>query len=213
MADTNGDFIVGRPMIFINECLSDDAISTIGYMVNHHGAKNFKEVRDLILGYDQKNKSFKTLYGEKLSKMGTALITREKRVKDTEYFNKSGMIFYDGDIYENPNLRIDESCRRVLDVLFTISKNVIDYKYIIDTIIVEWNEQNIKDSLLLNNVMSPGICGDLHWRQLEVRQNSWKSLKKIARQRGLSIRDAFKLAIIKFLEDRSDMIKKECECD
>jgi hypothetical protein len=203
-------------MRFVDKCLDDDLIDTIEKMLNHHIDKNYKEVRNIILGYDSKNKEWKSRYGEILEKKlsGTdQIITYTSpsiypMFMNTENFTKQGMIFYDDDIYNNVRFHMDESIKRVLEVLFTISDRVIEYRHIIDIIITEWNLKNVRNSISPNKINTdPDICGDLYFYQLEVRENAWKELRSISRHKGLMIRDAFKYAVIGFLENRAEMLK------
>ena len=98
--------------------------------------------------------------------------------------------------------------KRVLDVMFTLSDRVIEYRHIIDIIISEWNLKNIKDSITPIKVkVDPDICGDLYFHQLEVRANAWREFRSISRHKGLMLRDSFKQAVIGFLEDRIYMLR------
>jgi len=119
------------------------------------------------------------------------------------------MIFYQDEIYNGVRLQLDASMKRVLEVMFTHSDGVIEYRYIIDLIITEWNLKNIKDSITPIKIKTdPDICGDLYFHQLEVRESAWREFRSISRYKGLMIRDAFKQAVIGFLEYRSEMLKE-----
>lgn len=209
-------------MQFVDKCLSDDAIYIIENMVENHISGNYQYVRNVILGYDSKNDIWKSKYGEYIAKRHVSdmkpptapqiYVLRSRRmIKDekADIFTKNnGMTFYDDDVYESIRIYTDDSVKRVLEVLFTLSKNVIEYRYIIDIIITDWNVDNIKDMISLNRTYTdPGICGDLHYCTLDISKGSWEDLKKITRYRGLTIRDAFKDAVITFLEGRSNMLK------
>ena len=209
-------------MQFVGECLSDDAIYTIEYVVDSHISGNYQDVRNIILGYDSKNDTWESKYGEYIAKRhmsnieppttSPTYVLRNEKVsknKNTDTFTKrNGMTFYDDEIYENVRIYMDDSVKRVLEVLFTHSKNVIEYRYIADIIVTEWDTNNVKEAISLNKAyIDPGICGNLHYHTLEVRKSSWEDLKKIARDRGLAIRDAFKDAVIIFLESRANMIR------
>lgn len=204
-------------MIFVDKCLADDLINVIEKMVNYHIAKNYKEVRNIILGYDSKNGKWLSKYGESLEKKisgSEQIITYTSPsicsfFLNTERFEKQGMIFYQDEIYNNVRLQLDESIKRVLEVMFTHSDRVIEYRYIIDLIITEWNLKNIKDSITPIKIKTdPDICGDLYFHQLEVRESAWREFRSISRYKGLMIRDAFKQAVIGFLEYRSEMLKE-----
>ncbi len=215
-------------MQFVDKCLSDDAIYTIENMVKFHISGNYDNVRNTILGYDSKNDIWKSSYGEYISKRyisnirspteSPLYIIHNRDNKDRNNINKkpidifrtnNGMTFYEDEIYEYVRIYIDDSIKRVLEVLFTISKNVIDYRHIIDTIITEWNVNNIINTISLHSTYADhGICGSLHYHKLEINQSSWSDLKKITKHRGLTIRDAFKDAIIIFLENRAEILKE-----
>lgn len=214
-------------MQFLDKCLSEDAIYTIESMVENHISGNYQGVRNAILGYDSKNDIWTSKYGEYIAKRNvsniepptmpqTYILRNKNTIKDgkpSETFTKnSGMSFYDGDVYEYVRVYMDDSIKRVLEVLFTHSKNVIEYRDIIDIIITEWNVNNVRDSISLNGArIDPGICGDLHYYKVEIRKNLWEDFKRITRNRGLAIRDAFKDSVITFLEDRTGVIKGNCQ--
>lgn len=210
-------------MQFVDKCLSDSAIYTIENMVENHISGNYQNVRNIILGYDSKNDIWKSRYGEYIYKRNVANIESPivqqvyvlrskntvKNEKLAETFTKnSGMSFYDDEVYEYIRIYMDDSVKRVLEVLFTLSKNVIEYRDIVDIVITEWNVNNVRDTISLNGTyIDPGICGNLHYYKLEVRKNPWEDFKRIARHRGLTIRDAFKDAVIIFLEGRTCITK------
>ena len=212
------DSSVTKPgsMIFVDKCLADDLINVIEKMVNYHIDKNYKEVRNIIIGYDSKNGEWKSRYGESLEKK---ISESEQTISyttssvcsfflNTENFTKQGMTFYEDEIYSNVRLQLDESMKRVLDVMFTHSDKVIEYRHIIDIIITEWNLKNIDDSITpIKTKADPDICGNLYFHQLEVRESAWREFRSISRHKGLMIKDAFKLAIIGFLEDRAEMLR------
>lgn len=219
-------------MQFVDRCLSDSAIYTIENMVENHISGNYQNVRNIILGYNSKDDIWESKYGEYISKRYvlemkplTTLPVYVRRNctngkhdtndkisnnKKIESFSKNnGMTFYDDDVYNNIRIYMDDSVIRVLEVLFTLSKGVIEYRDIVDIIITEWDVNNVVDVLYLNkSYTDPGICGNLHYYQLEVRETPWEDLKKITRRRDLTIRDAFKDAVIAFLENRAEIIRK-----
>lgn len=206
-------------MQFVDKCLSDSAICTIENMVENHISGNYQNVRNVILGYDSKNDIWKSRYGEYISKRNVSNIepqqiyTLRKKTKEEKFaetFTKnSGMSFYDDEVYEYIRIYMDDSVKRVLEVLFTLSKNVIEYRDIVDIVITEWNVNNVRDTISLNGTYADlGICGNLHYYKLEVRKNPWEDFKRITRHRGLTIRDAFKDAVIAFLEGRTGIIKE-----
>ena len=218
-------------MQFVDRCLSEDAIHTIENMVMNHISGNYQCVKNIILGFDSKNDIWKSKYGEYISKRNLYNIessilsnvyiighkTKNKNSTNNKNSNKdyfsdtfsttSGMSFYDDEVYEYIRIYMDDSVKRVLEVLFTLSRNVIEYRDIVDIIITEWNIKNVKDTISLNNINTdPGICGNLHYYKLELRKSPWEDFKKISRHRGLTIRDAFKDATIVFLEGRKKII-------
>ncbi len=203
-------------MIFVDKCLADDLINVIEKMVNYHIDKNYKEVMNIIIGYDSKNGEWKSRYGEILAKKIYSPEQYRSYIApyvyslslDTENFTKQGMIFYEDEIYNTVRVQLDESMKRVLDVMFTLSDRVIEYRHIIDIIVTEWNLKNIKNSIIpIKENLDTDICGDLYFHQLEVRDNAWKEFRSISRLKRLMIREAFKNAVIEFLEDRSEILK------
>lgn len=195
-------------MAFLDDCLSDNANYIIEVMMNHHVSKNYKDVRNIILGYNSKTGKWASKYGENLARRDITKIESMCSFFSTDSFIKSkGMIFYDDEIFDSVRIHTDDIIKRVLDVLFTISENVIDYKYVTDIIVTEWNIKNTTS--LYNDSMSYNIYGELHFRPIEVRENSWKEFKSVVKHKGLVIRDAFKIATIDFLENRADMLNEK----
>ena len=200
-------------MIFVDKCLADDLINVIEKMIHYHIDGNYKEVRNIIFGYDSKNEEWISRCGEGLEKK---MSESEQTISyttssvcsfflNTESFTKQGMIFYEDEIYNNVRLHVDENVKRILEVLFTLSDRVIDYRYIIDIIITEWNLKNI--SITPTKIHNdPEICGDLYFHQLEVRESTWREFRSISKYQGLMVRDAFKQAVIGFLENRTEML-------
>lgn len=203
-------------MEFVNQCLSDDCTSIIEEMVNLHITKDYEKVRNMILGYNSKKGVWISRYGESLArrdiiKMGPT--NRENTFRplfsnSIEDFSKNnGMIFYDDEVFETVRIYMDNAVKRVLDVMFTISENVIEYRYITDIIVTEWNMKNVIP--LYKNGIDIDISGELHFFPIEVRESAWKEFKSVAKHRGLMMRDGFKLAIVNFLENRADMLKSK----
>lgn len=203
-------------MLFVDKCLDDDLTSLIEKMVNYHVDRNYDEVRNIILGYDSKNKEWKSRYGESLEKKlfgGGQTIAYTSSVYslflDTENFSKQTMVFYEDDIYNNVRFHMDGSVKRVLEILFTISDKVIDYRHIIDLIVTEWNLKNMKNDVTDDKMdTNHDIHGDICFHQIEVRENAWRELKNISKFKRLTIKDAFKQAVIGFLENRADMLRE-----
>lgn len=202
-------------MIFLDEYLSDDANYIIEEMMNYHISKNYKNVRDIILGYNYKTRRWASKYGENLARKEITNIESvcsffprsspsNIEISKDVFIKSGGMIFYEDEIFDNIRIHMDDVVKRILDVLFTISENVIDYKYVTDIIVTEWNIRNTT-SLHKNNIPYD-IHGELHLRPIEVRENSWKEFKSIVRNKGLMTRDAFKIAAIDFLENRADVL-------
>jgi hypothetical protein len=206
-------------MQFMDKGLSDNAINTIENIVENHISGNYQNIRNMILGYDSKNDIWKSKYGEYIAKRHMyninppttslhAHIPQTKNEKIDTFTNNDGMTFYDDEVYEYIRIYTDDSIKRVLEVLFTHSKNVIEYRDIIDIIITEWNVNNVRDTISsYSPCIDHGICGNLHYYKLEVRKHPWEDLKKIIKYRGLTIREAFKDAVITFLENRSEILK------
>lgn len=199
-------------MIFTDQWLDDDIIQTLETIVNYHVTRNYKEVRNIIFGYDSKSSMWISKYGKGLDKKLSNPIDNSPPSPNTENFTKQGMTFYEDEIYTNIRFHVDESIKRILDLMFTYSDKVVEYRHIIDIIISEWNLRNIKNSIIPTEVnINSEICGNLFFYQLEVRENAWKELRSISRHKGLMIRDTFKHAVIGFLENRAEMLKNNRE--
>lgn len=194
-------------MTFVDRYVSSDSTCIIEKMIDYHISKRYEDIRDIIIGYDTKNRKW-------ISKYGKSLVDKEIIKTDSikitsahiDSFTKNkGMTFYDGEIFETVRIRMDDVVKRILDAMFTVSEHVIEYKYITDIIITEWNYRNAIP-LYKNNIYYD-VYGSLHLVMIDVRKSSWKEFKSIIRHEGLMIRDAFKLAVMSFLENRASLLK------
>lgn len=199
-------------MIFADQWLDDDIVQILETIVDNHVTRNYKEVRNIIFGFDSKNNVWISKYGKGLDKKLSNFVDSSTPSPNTENFIKPGMTFYDDEIYNNIRFHVDENVKRILDLLFTYSDKVVEYRHIIDIIISEWNLRNINNSIVPTDInVNSDICGNLYFYQLEVREGAWKELKSISKYNGLMLRDAFKHAVIGFLENRAEMLKNNRE--
>lgn len=199
-------------MIFTDQWLDDDIVQILETIVDNHVTRNYKEVRNIIFGYDSKNNVWISKYGKGLDKKLSNYLDNSIPHPNTENFIKPGMMFYEDEIYNNIRFHVDESVKRILDLLFTYSDKVVEYRHIIDIIISEWNLKNIKNNIIPTDINTNSeICGDLYFYQLEVRESAWKELKSLSKYNRLMLRDAFKQAVIGFLENRAEMLKNNKE--
>lgn len=197
-------------MEFVDQYLSDGCANIVEEMVNLHVSKDYENVRNIILGYDSKKGVWISKYGESLVKRGIimagrTIVNRSFSGSTEDFFKNSGMIFYDDEVSDTIRIYIDDASKRILDVMFTVSKNVIEYRHIIDIIVTEWNMKNAVG--LYKNGIDIDICGELHFFPIEVKEDTWKEFKSVAKHKGLTVRDSFKLAIINFLENRAEILK------
>lgn len=202
-------------MMFVEQTeqyLSDDVINIIETIVNYHISRSYKDVRNIILGYNPKTRKWRTKYGESVQKKISGTFGQEQIFTHTflsdansnGFIKGQGMIFYDDDVYDNTRIYTDDAVKRILDLFFTISKNVIEYRYIIDIIITEWN---IKNKVALNrDDVKQDTYGNVHLRPIEVRETAWKEFKNICRHNRVIVKDGLKHAIITFLKDRAEML-------
>jgi hypothetical protein len=194
-------------MIFSDYWIDDDIIRTLETIVNFHITRNYKEVRNIIFGYDSKNDIWISKYGKGLDKKLSEFAENFLPSTNPDNFMKQGMMFYEDEVYNNIRFHVDESIKRVLDLLFTYSDKVVEYKHVIDIMISEWNLRNVKNGIISTETNTADIYGNLYFYQLEVREKAWRELRSISRHKGLMVRDSLKQAVVKFLENRSEMIK------
>lgn len=198
-------------MMFVDRYFSDDAILVLESLVNLHISRNFQAVKDIIFGYNSKDNQWNSIYGESLAKQDYIIERFATQIilnKNQEFLKNEGMAFYIDDIHEKVRIYVDDSIKRILDLLFTISKDTIEYKYIIDIIINEWISENAVEAVVPYRLdVDPEMCGSLHYYTFDVSTDSWNKLKKISKARGLKVGHCFKRAVINFLDNRADMIK------
>jgi len=135
-------------------------------------------------------------------------VLNQRNNKNQEFLKNEGMAFYIDDIHEKVRIYVDDGIKRILDLLFTISKDTVEYKYIIDIIVNEWISNNVVGAIMPYRLdIDPEMYGSLHYYTFDVRTDSWNKLKKISKARGLKVGHCFKRAVINFLDNRADMIK------
>ena len=205
-------------MTFVDPPLDDHAISVVEALISNHMLGNYKEVRNIILGHDSRTDKWISKYGKRLAREDIDCrqyyhtLLKDKQCEESiDSFGKKGMIFYsDDNIYSSVRIDMDDSVRHTLEVMFTISENVIEYRKIIDIIIAEWNAKNVKDSILSNETqISLDTCGSCRLHYVDTKEKLWKELRRISRNKGLIIRDSFKQALIDFLESRTCLIYQD----
>lgn len=198
-------------MIFVDQYLSDGAVLVLERLVNLHISRDFQAVKNIIFGYNSKGEQWNSIYGKSLARQDYIVEKFATQVtfnKNQEFLKEEGMAFYIDDIHEKVRIYVDDSIKRILDLLFTISKDTIEYKYIIDIIVNEWISENAVETIMPHRLdIDPEMHGSLHYYMFEVRVSSWDKLKKICKTRGLKVGHCFKQAVINFLENRSDIVK------
>ncbi len=210
--EINMSFEEKNGMIFADQWLDDDIVQILESIVDNHVTRNYKEVRNIIFGYDSKNNVWISKYGKGLDKKLSNYVDNSIPSPNTENFIKPGMTFYEDESYNNIRFHVDENIKRILDLLFTYSDKVVEYRHIIDIIISEWNLKNIKNNIIPIDINTNSeLSGNLYFYQLEVREGAWKELRSISKYNGLMLRDAFKQAVIGFLENRAEMLKNNKE--
>lgn len=208
--DTN---VIEKPdeMTFVDQYISDGAILVLETLMSLHISRNFQVVKDIIFGYDSEYNQWKSRYGESLAKQDYIVEKFAIQIiisKDQEFLKDEGMAFYVDDIHEKVRIYVDDSIKKILDLLFTLSKDTVEYKYIIDIIINEWIGDNTKEVIMpYRSDMGLEMYGSLHYYMFDVRANSWDKLKRISKMKGLKVGHCFKRAVINFLENRADIVK------
>lgn len=208
--DTN---VIEKPdeMTFVDQYISDGAILVLETLMSLHISRNFQVVKDIIFGYDSEYNQWKSGYGESLAKQDYIVEKFATQIiisKDQEFLKDEGMAFYVDDIHEKVRIYVDDSIKKILDLLFTLSKDTVEYKYIIDIIINEWIGDNTKEVIMpYRSDMSLEMYGSLHYYMFDVRASSWDKLKRISKMKGLKVGHCFKRAVINFLENRADIVK------
>lgn len=214
MSKTSDANIIEKPenMIFVDQYLSDGAILVLENLINLHISRDFQAVKNIIFGYNSKGDQWNSTYGKSLARQDYIIEKFATQVtfnKNQEFLKEEGMAFYIDDIHEKVRIYVDDSIKRILDLLFTVSKDTIEYKYIIDIIVNEWISENAVETIMPYRLdIDQEMHGSLHYYMFEVRVSSWDKLKKICKTRGLKVGHCFKQAVINFLDNRVEMIKE-----
>lgn len=121
-------------------------------------------------------------------------------ISSNKYYNK-GMKFCED---ENPPIQVriyvDDEIKYPLDTLLMISSNSIDEKDFISLIINKWIDFT-KTYGLMNKNKIPKIVGKESYIQLKVGSRTWDNLTKSCRNKGILMKNGFKMAVLEYLNE------------
>jgi len=124
-----------------------------------------------------------------------------KRNVPSDIYYKKGMTFCDD---ENPliivRIDVDEEIKYPLNTLLMISSDSINEKDFISIIIDRWIETT-KTNGLMNKNKIPKIVGKESYIQLKVGNVTWNNLSKSCRNKGILMKNGFKLSLQHYLND------------
>ena len=124
----------------------------------------------------------------------------EENVPSDRYYKK-GMTFCDD---ENPSIQVridvDEEIKYPLNTLLMISSDSIDEKDFISLIVDRWIELTKTYGLMDRNEI-PKIVGKESYIQLKIGNRTWNNLSKSCRNKGILMKNGFKLSLQYYLND------------
>ena len=118
-----------------------------------------------------------------------------------KYNKNEGMIFYKN---ENPiiytRVYVDKEAKYILKTLLMVTFNSVDEKNIIYLIINKWLK-NVHLTGFLEQESIPKIIGKESYIQLKVSKKCWDDMSKACKNKGVSIKIGFKMAIINYFNE------------
>ncbi len=121
----------------------------------------------------------------------------------TYKYNKSesGMIFYNN---ENPmiytRVYIDKETKYILNTLLMVTSSSINEKEMLDLIINKWLK-TIHLINMLDEESIPKIIGKESYIQVKVSKKCWDDMLRVCKNKGISVKVGFKLAITDYLNE------------
>jgi len=124
---------------------------------------------------------------------------RRKNNISSDVCYKKGMVFCEDD---NPptqvRIYVDNETKYILNTLQMISSNLIDEKKFTDVIIDRWIK-NVGRTGLLRYDNIPETIGKETYVQLKVGKKSWNNLTIVCKNKGVLLKEGFKIAILNFI--------------
>ncbi len=121
----------------------------------------------------------------------------------SDVYYKRGMVFCED---ENPpiqvRIHVDEETKHPLNTLLMVSPNSINEKEFISLIIDRWIESTKTYGLLDKNKI-PKIVGKESYIQLKVGNRTWNDLSKSCKNKGILMKNGFKMSVLKYLNEIS----------
>jgi len=130
-------------------------------------------------------------------------INKHQNNVPSDKYHKKGMIFCDDDnLLITVRINVDEEIKYPLNTLLMISSKSINEKEFISLIINKWIEST-KTYGLLNRNKIPKIIGKESYIQLKVGNRTWDDLLKSCRNKGILMKNGFKMSVLEYLHEIS----------
>ena len=222
-------------MTFFDSAYNESIVKhVISVIIDLDARKDTDNLRNIIFCYNPNNDTYGSQHGmdlhkscrakdssafadNKVTSYMTEVSSRDERT-DLNASNK--MSFFKEESHSKVRVYIDEYMVHVLDILFIVSTNTVDFRYIIDMMINEWMDDISKHTVRSANdygssSIKHAVYGykkcSYYW--FPVNGNIWDKLKYISRTKGLKVSDAFIQAIVMFINKRYEVVKsidKQC---
>lgn len=216
-------------MTFFDSAYNESIVKhVVSVMIDLDARKDIDNLRNVIFCYNPNNDTYGSQHGmdlrkscraknssafadNKVTSYMTEVSSRDER---TDLNASDKMSFFKEESHSKVRVYIDEYMVHVLDILFIVSTDIVDFRYIIDMMISEWMDDISKHIVIsANNHNSNGMkyavygykkC-NYYW--FPVNGNIWDKLKYVSRTKGLKVSDAFVQAIVMFINKRYEVVK------
>ena len=216
-------------MTFFDSAYNESIVKhVISVIIDLDACKDVDNLRNIIFCYDPNNDTYGSQHGMDLRK--SCRVKNSSTFADnkvTSYMTEvspgdkrtglnisNKMSFFKEESHSKVRVYIDEYMVHVLDILFIVSTDIVNFRYIIDMMINEWMD-DISKRIVINtnnhngNSMKHAVYGykkcSYYW--FPVNECIWDKLKYVSRTKGLKVSDAFIQAIIMFINKRYEVVK------
>lgn len=131
-----------------------------------------------------------------IKKVDTEIVSR--------YYINKGMIFLkNNDICVTPRIYVDNNIKEILDILYLVIDDIISENQLIDMIINRWSAKYSKNiaSLRKTQIHNQDTENLRNYIKIKVSERTWNGFKKICTIGNIFVRDAFRIAVVEFLEN------------
>lgn len=126
-----------------------------------------------------------------------------KNKKPTDkYYKKNIMLFSeDNNPLTQVRIHVDEETRNWINIILMISSSTSNEKDVISLIVNKWiNKIGVLG--ILKNITVPEIDNTVYIH-LEIRKDTWNDLSSLCKNKGITMKEGFKMSIVDYLNEIS----------